>query len=151
MDDTLNNAKLPEVRSCELMPVSGGADRDFSNIVHERRRRVQKADMHALVSASLGLLAPTVAITLPSFLATRFAGHDTTAGTITIALHFLGQSPKWQHLIRKEVIDACGAIQPISLEQLENLPALNACVKETLRLYPAAPNGGKYKANSVRC
>ena len=72
----------------------------------------------------------------------RFAGHDTTAGTATIALHFLAHNPKWQAAIRQEVIEACGKTESISLEQLENLPALNATIKETLRLYPAAPSGG---------
>ncbi|KAI9003792.1 cytochrome P450 [Hyaloraphidium curvatum] len=71
-----------------------------------------------------------------------FAGHDTTAGTLALAIHFLGQNPAWQQSIREEVLAACGPSAPISLEQLENLPALAAVVKETLRMFPIAPSGG---------
>ncbi|KAI9004939.1 cytochrome P450 [Hyaloraphidium curvatum] len=71
-----------------------------------------------------------------------FAGHDTTAGTTAIATHFLAHNPRWQKAIRAEVAAAVPAGEPISLEPLENLPALNAVVKETLRILPAAPYGG---------
>jgi cytochrome P450 len=54
-------------------------------------------------------------------------------------MHFLSLNPQWQRAIRKEVINACGTTAPISLERHGNLPAVNAVVKETLRLLPAAP------------
>lgn len=69
-----------------------------------------------------------------------FAGHDTTSGTCTIALHFLAHEPVWQARIRKELAELPEG--PFSLEPLEGLPVLNAVIKETLRVYPAAPNGG---------
>lgn len=58
-----------------------------------------------------------------------FAGHDTTAGTLTCAVHLLGKNPRWQEKIRKEVLEAVPSGKIDALEPLENLPALNAVIK----------------------
>ncbi|KAI9023200.1 cytochrome P450 [Hyaloraphidium curvatum] len=72
-----------------------------------------------------------------------FAGHDTTSGTLACAVHYLGQNPSWQAKIRKEVADAVGKDGAINaLEPIENLPSLNAVIKETMRLLPSAAAAG---------
>ncbi|KAI9034708.1 cytochrome P450 [Hyaloraphidium curvatum] len=68
-----------------------------------------------------------------------FAGYETTAGTTTVLMHFLATHPDWQQRIRKELDEAVGRDAEPTLEQLETMPALNAVIKETLRMYPAAP------------
>ncbi|KAI9012335.1 cytochrome P450 [Hyaloraphidium curvatum] len=71
-----------------------------------------------------------------------FAGHDTTAGTTAMAIHFLAENPEWQKRIRDEVAGKGGGPDVFLLpETLEQLPVLNAVIKETLRLMPAAPHG----------
>ncbi|KAJ3329520.1 Cytochrome P450 4d2 [Gonapodya sp. JEL0774] len=75
-----------------------------------------------------------------------FAGHDTTAGTLTFAVYELSRQPTWQHAIRSEIKElrksqGLSEDKLLPLEFLEGLKALNAAIKETLRMYPAAPNG----------
>ncbi|KAI9010532.1 cytochrome P450 [Hyaloraphidium curvatum] len=68
-----------------------------------------------------------------------FAGQDTTAHSTAFAMHYLAQNPEWQDKIRAEVKDLVPPGEHLSLEQLESLPALNAVIKEILRMHPVAP------------
>ncbi|KAI9002040.1 cytochrome P450 [Hyaloraphidium curvatum] len=77
-----------------------------------------------------------------------FAGHDTTAGLLSFLTHELAIHPEWQSRAREEVLAAFGPGNGenyvTELEKLETLPVLNACIKETLRMYPSAPvTGGR--------
>ncbi|KAI9014217.1 cytochrome P450 [Hyaloraphidium curvatum] len=76
-----------------------------------------------------------------------FAGHDTTAALLSFMAHELSVNTDWQSKLRAEVLDAFGPATGAgelitNLEKLEAMPILNACLKETLRLYPSAPYGG---------
>ncbi|KXS16933.1 cytochrome P450 [Gonapodya prolifera JEL478] len=53
----------------------------------------------------------------------------------------LALDQEWQERIRKEIVDAMGTDAEQNLDSLEGLKCLNAAIKETLRLYPAAVNG----------
>lgn len=66
-----------------------------------------------------------------------FGGHDTTASLLSFMCGALATRPEWQQAIRDEIKEAFGD-EETSLEKLEGLKSLNACVKETLRLWPAA-------------
>ncbi|XP_046563385.1 cytochrome P450 monooxygenase 169-like [Haliotis rubra] len=68
------------------------------------------------------------------------SGHETTATSMTWCLLKLSQCAE----IQKRLCDEVTAIlppkgQPITIEHLEKMPYLACVVKETLRLYPAAP------------
>lgn len=66
-----------------------------------------------------------------------FAGSDTTAISISWALHYLSQNPELQFRLRQElssVVIPSGASLDITV--LDSLPFLDAVVKETLRLAP---------------
>lgn len=66
-----------------------------------------------------------------------FAGHDTTAATLMWCWALLGQNPfVAQQLIAE--LDSVLGDDPITFEQLANLPYLEAVVKESMRLYPPA-------------
>ncbi|KAI9000149.1 cytochrome P450 [Hyaloraphidium curvatum] len=71
-----------------------------------------------------------------------FAGHDTTAALLSFAVYELSRRPDLQRAIRAEVLEAAGEGELSNLEVLEKCKVLNACIKETLRRYPAAPHGG---------
>ncbi|KXS14140.1 cytochrome P450 [Gonapodya prolifera JEL478] len=75
-----------------------------------------------------------------------FAGHDTTGGTLTFATYELSRSPSWQKTVRQEIQDLRKSLSLpetalLPLEPLDGCKNLNAVIKETLRMYPAAPNG----------
>lgn len=66
------------------------------------------------------------------------AGYETTAAALSFTLYLLAANPDKQQLLVDEV-DSFGRDRKPSLEDLESLPFLDACLKEGLRLYPPAP------------
>ncbi|MFF8386412.1 cytochrome P450 [Streptomyces kanasensis] len=66
------------------------------------------------------------------------AGHETTASSLSFALHLLARHPREQRLAREEVHRVLGGRAPRA-EDLTALPYLGQVVKEALRLYPAGP------------
>lgn len=65
-----------------------------------------------------------------------FAGTDTTATSLTYLVWAVLSNPS----LRQELEDEVAQLQPpYTDEKFESLPILNAVIKETLRLYGAAP------------
>ena len=72
-----------------------------------------------------------------------FAGHDTTAHTLTWLIYELCKNMEYQEELRREV-DVFWNNQkdnPITYEDLKRLPFMTRCIMETLRLWPALTNG----------
>lgn len=65
------------------------------------------------------------------------AGYDTTATTLAFTLHMLGAHPDVQAQARQEV-DLLEGRRPVA-EDLARLPYLTRVLKESLRVFPAAP------------
>lgn len=74
------------------------------------------------------------------------AGHDTTATTLTCALHELGAHPEYQDVIAREATDALADGEP-TLDTVDSLPVTQQVIKETLRLYPPAYLLGRLTPN----
>ena len=69
---------------------------------------------------------------------TFFAGHETTARTMTFAWYALAANPKVTERLHEE-LDRVLAGRPPTTELLRQLPYTLQVIKEVLRLYPAAP------------
>ncbi len=67
-----------------------------------------------------------------------FAGHETTARTLTFLWHALSKNPAVAAKLHTELDDVLHGRIP-SVEDLKILPYTLQVIKETLRLYPAAP------------
>lgn len=67
-----------------------------------------------------------------------FAGHETTARTMTFAWYALGANPGVAARLHEELDRELGEGVP-TLDDLKRLPYTLSVVKEVLRLYPAAP------------
>ncbi|KAJ7292040.1 cytochrome P450 [Mycena rebaudengoi] len=63
-------------------------------------------------------------------------GQDTTANTLAFGLRELAKHPDVQDQLRAEIHSSLGSNSEIVYD---NLPLLNAFIKETLRMYPAEP------------
>ncbi|MDX3454029.1 cytochrome P450 [Streptomyces sp. ME02-8801-2C] len=70
------------------------------------------------------------------------AGHETTATSLTFALHLLACHPEAQARAHKEVA-ALPPDEPYTATTMDQLPYLTMVLKETMRLYPAAPLMGR--------
>ena len=73
-----------------------------------------------------------------------FAGHDTTGHTLTWLMLELCKNQKIQHRLKKEVSNFWmmhNDIENIALSEFANLPFMDKCIAETLRMYPAVANG----------
>ncbi len=67
-----------------------------------------------------------------------FAGHETTARTLTFAWYALAKHPDIAERLRDEIDATLGDRLP-TVEDLKRMPYTLQVIKETLRLYPAAP------------
>ncbi|KAL5485009.1 hypothetical protein ACEPAI_7651 [Sanghuangporus weigelae] len=66
-----------------------------------------------------------------------FAGHETTANTLSMALSLLALYPDKQEWVYNTIKSAIGDRSP-TFEDYDNLTGVLACFYEALRLYPAA-------------
>ncbi|XP_017071972.1 probable cytochrome P450 312a1 [Drosophila eugracilis] len=70
-----------------------------------------------------------------------FGGYDLTATTLKFFMYNMTLYPEYQKRCREEVWSVCGRdkSEPISIEQVRQLQFIEACIKETLRMYPSGP------------
>ena len=67
------------------------------------------------------------------------AGEDTTANTLAWMIHLLQRHPEVLQRVRDEVRQVAPDPAAYRFEQMEQLPYLEACASETMRLKPVAP------------
>ncbi|VIO98703.1 Uncharacterized protein BM_BM8635 [Brugia malayi] len=69
-----------------------------------------------------------------------FEAHDTTSTSMNWFLHLMGTNPEIQAKVQKEVDEVLGEEnRSVTYEDLGQLRFLEACIKETLRLFPSVP------------
>ena len=69
----------------------------------------------------------------------RFAGEDTTANTLAWLIYLMRRNPEALDRARDEVRRLAPDVAHLSVEQLDGLVYLDACVSEAMRLKPVAP------------
>ncbi len=68
------------------------------------------------------------------------AGHETTAGLLSFALHYLSLNPDVVEKARREIAHVLGEDgSPVHFEQVAKLRYVRRIVDETLRLWPSGP------------
>ncbi|TKX23529.1 cytochrome P450 monooxygenase-like protein 24 [Elsinoe australis] len=69
------------------------------------------------------------------------AGTETTATLLSGLLFYLLKNPDKMAKLTKEVRETFDKTSDITIEQLQKMPYLNACIEEGLRIYPPVPIG----------
>ncbi|GJV90455.1 cytochrome P450 CYP82D47-like protein [Tanacetum coccineum] len=113
------NTAVPHEGNQVLMDVlistlEGASDKEFPGLDHDT---IVKATCHQLITAGL----------------------DTTSSTLTWALTLLLKNPRALELAQAEIDEHVGRDRLVEELDVKNLVYLDAIIKETLRLYPAAP------------
>ncbi|KAL8651660.1 MAG: hypothetical protein Q9210_003129 [Variospora velana] len=67
------------------------------------------------------------------------AGRDTTAGTLSFLIKELSANPNVYSKLRQEILEKLGSHRAPTYEDLKEMPYLQYCINETLRLYPSVP------------
>lgn len=77
------------------------------------------------------------------------AGTDTTTSTIEWAMAELLHNPKALKKVQMELRSKIGPDRNMEEKDIENLPYLQAVIKETLRLHPPLPHMAMYSCNML--
>ncbi|MGA4837900.1 cytochrome P450 [Streptomyces sp. G45] len=67
------------------------------------------------------------------------AGHETTSGALSFALHYLARHPEVRARARQEVDEVWGDAEAPAYEQVAKLRYVRRVLDESLRLWPTAP------------
>jgi cytochrome P450 len=76
------------------------------------------------------------------------AGSETTATTLSALMYFLLKKPEKCFRLTEEIRSSFKADEEITLQAAQALPYLQACIEETLRLFPAVPIGAPRQVTS---
>lgn len=115
-------------------------NRRMKTIIEERRRK--PSDLPDVLTQLIeahddeGALSDSQVIGHASII--YAASHETTGNALTWVLLLLSQHPQWHQATCHEVHSALASDVP-TLEELDRLEVLDAVIRETLRLLPAAP------------
>lgn len=74
-----------------------------------------------------------------------FAGHDTTASSLTFMIYSLANNPDKQQKLYEEILNVCGEDKNsnVTPEHINQLKYLEFCFKEALRMYTTVPFVGR--------
>merc|ERR1719273_2511740 len=107
-----------------------------------KRRRLAFLDLLLKVQLSGGKIELTDEDIREEVDTFMFEGHDTTTCSLAWTLFLIGSHPKVQEKIYKEQVDIFGEngyMDDVQQEHLTKMKYLEACIKESLRLYPSVP------------
>uniref|UniRef100_A0A7E4W9V8 Cytochrome P450 n=1 Tax=Panagrellus redivivus TaxID=6233 RepID=A0A7E4W9V8_PANRE len=122
----------------ELMQKAGGSVKFLEDLSNKRgHRRMTFLDSMLAMHEKGELDRPGIQEEVDTF---TFEGHDTTSAAMNFFLHLMGVHPEIQAKVHREIDEIIGdTVREVTFEDISRLKYLEACVKETLRLYPSVP------------
>ena len=64
------------------------------------------------------------------------AGYDTSSNVLTLSCYHFALYPEIQEKVFEEITSVCKSNETATYDELKDMPYLEACIFETLRLYP---------------
>ncbi len=113
-------------------------------VIARRRQTMGEGAPRDLLNLMLGAVDPVTGETLDDvniryqLVTFLIAGHETTSGLLSFAVHALLEHPEVLARARAQVDDVIGTDMP-RFEQMAQLGYLDQILRETLRLYPTVP------------
>jgi len=110
--------------------------------IFEERRRTTDPEQRELFDILLALRDEygrpryTIDTITGMFISMMFAGHHTTSGTAAWTLIELLKHPAWLERVVHELDELHADGRDVSYQALREIPQLEACIKEALRLHP---------------
>ncbi|XP_026829903.1 cytochrome P450 4C1 [Ooceraea biroi] len=120
---------------------TGGRYLNFENEIEDndmigsRKKRLAMLDLMIAASNNNQLSDSDIREEVDTFV---FEGHDTVSAALTFAILLLAEHKDVQDRVRNEVNDVMDENGgKLTMTALQNLPYLERCLKETMRLYPS--------------
>jgi cytochrome P450 len=111
-------------------------DDAVADLIAERMQR-PSAPRDDLLALLLAAYPEDPAIVRNQIITFLVAGHETVASALTWVFGLLAHHPAEQRRVQQELDEQRGS-DPITLPDLDALPAVRACLDEAMRLYPPA-------------
>ena len=64
------------------------------------------------------------------------AGYDTSSNILALTSYHLAIYPEIQEKVAEEISRVCESPDSVTYDEIKEMPYLEACISETLRLYP---------------
>ena len=64
------------------------------------------------------------------------AGYDTSSSVLGLTCYSLAIHPEIQDKVFEEIEDVCNSPDTCTYDEISQMPYLEACISETLRMYP---------------
>ncbi len=64
------------------------------------------------------------------------AGYDTSSNILGLTCYNLAVFPEAQERVVEEIKQVCSSTDTVTYDEIQKMPYLEACIAETLRLYP---------------
>ncbi|XP_011864532.1 PREDICTED: cytochrome P450 4C1-like isoform X1 [Vollenhovia emeryi] len=118
-----------------LKNINNDVEEDDAEIKGTRKKRLAMLDLLILASEEGLLTDSDIKEEVDTFV---FEGHDTTAMALCFALSLLAEHKDIQDRVRREINTVMQENQgKLTMKSLQDLPYLERCIKEALRLYPS--------------
>ncbi|CAJ0929720.1 unnamed protein product, partial [Mesorhabditis belari] len=132
----------------KLADEAGGVNKLIDQEKAEGRRRMAFLDLMLDMHARGELEMSGIQEEVDTF---TFEGHDTTSTTANWFFHLMGAHPEYQVKCQQEIDEVIGPEdRHIAFDDLGRFRFLEACLKETMRLYPAVPLIARYTAEEAK-
>ncbi|EZA46631.1 Cytochrome P450 4C1 [Ooceraea biroi] len=104
-------------------------------MIGSRKKRLAMLDLMIAASNNNQMSDSDIREEVDTFV---FEGHDTVSAALTFAILLLAEHKDVQDRVRNEVNDVMDENGgKLTMTALQNLPYLERCLKETMRLYPS--------------
>ena len=117
--------------------------RSIHEFVAQARQQLQDPPRHLLEAMILAADQPGSGLddrhVAGNVLTMLLAGEDTTANTLAWMIHLLQRHPQALQRVQQEVRALAPDPASYGIEQMGEMPYLDACISETMRLKPVAP------------